>query len=145
MRQFLVTFIIIFNWNCGLFQDKPSADEKAVSDTIEILEELVAPTATAGATNNSGKTAVGVKVIKNTLAFCEKTIAKNEKDLAASQKTILKLQKEITELQEQLADTREKSGQVDFINKMLMVAAAAGIGYLLFQFLPVIKRLLGIG
>lgn len=139
--RFLVLLLLL---NCGIFHT-PSPEEEIVKDASVLVENMLNPKDVDSLQNNPVAFKVAAKSIKNTLAFCEKTIAKKEREAAADQKTIKQLQKENKKLQEELADAREKSGQVDFINKILMVAAAIGLGWMLIQFLPIIKRLVGLG
>jgi hypothetical protein len=138
-----LSILLLLLVGCGLFEEK-SPEQDAVKDTIKLVDEMIViPTADGSKSNTINPS--GVKVIKNTLAFCEKTIAKNEREIAEQEKKIIKLQKEIVELNEQLAKCSEKSGQVDLLNKIIMIGGLIGIGFLLFQFLPVIKRLIGLG
>ncbi len=142
MKKFSI-LLLFFLVGCGLFEEK-SPEQDAVKDTIKLVDEMIVIPKADGSKSNTINPS-GVKVIKNTLAFCEKTIAKNEREIVEQEKKIIKLQKEIVELNEQLAKCSEKSGQVDLLNKIIMIGGLIGIGLLLFQFLPVIKRLIGLG
>ncbi len=73
------------------------------------------------------------RMIKSTLNMCSKTITEQDKE-------IRQLRKAVNNLTEELADSKEKAGQVDFINKILWVVFAVFIGYLIVQFLPLIKK-----
>ena len=107
--------LLIFILGCNT----PPPESELVSDASRIVDEL--------------PTSPEKKIIKSTLNMCGKTIVEQDRE-------IRELRKSVQNLSEELSDTKQKAGQVDFINKILWVAFAIFIGYLVMQFLPLLKK-----
>jgi peptidoglycan hydrolase CwlO-like protein len=135
----LLTIILLLFVSLYCTKETPSPEENMVDS---VINEMVNP---QNIDPNKPLETQGVSAatVKNTLNFCKDTIRSKNAEIKNYQEKIEDLEDEISDLKADLSETKEKSGQVDLLNKILVFVVLGFAAYLLLQFLPIIKKFFG--